>query len=121
MTVEKMNQRIEQLQEQRSKLVADMDRKIGDMERERDTAVLEQTQQVFAKHKISMVELYRITAANREQLKNILSYIGEQVGKPKKADNRRKDEKKDNVAVNGIGDGVVNDTVAKNENPGIRS
>ena len=117
MTIEKMNRKIERMQEQKTRLVAELDQKIDSMEKERDSAILAETQQVFVKHRISMNELYRITAANREQLKRILSYIGEQVDKPEKAENRRKDEKKDNVA-SGNADNGNNAVVSRNGNAG---
>lgn len=91
MTIEKMNELIDTWSKQKEKYDRRMEKKIGDMVRERDLALAAQTQKVFSKHHLSPDELNKLKYANKEQLKKLLAFIDNEVNDPK--ENKRKTEK----------------------------
>ena len=91
MTIDKMNELIDTWSKQKEEYDRRMEKKIGDMVRERDLALAAQTQKVFSKHHLSPDELNKLKYANKEQLKKLLAFIDNEVNDPK--ENKRKTEK----------------------------
>ena len=91
MTIDKMNELIAIWTKQKEEYDRRMEKKIGDMVRERDLALAAQTQKVFSKHHLSPDELNKLKYANKEQLKKLLAFIDNEVNDPK--ENKRKKEK----------------------------
>lgn len=77
MTIEKMNERIERLENEKAEYDSRMDKKISDLKKERDLALTAQTQKIFARHHLSAEELIKLKYANKEQLKQLLKVIDE--------------------------------------------
>ena len=79
MSIEKMNEQIERLKEQKREFDEQMDKKIADLEQKRDLALAAQTRRIFAKHHLRSDELLKLKYANKEQLKRVLSFIDEEI------------------------------------------
>ncbi len=101
MTIEKMNEQISRLKEEKKAYDEKMSRKIADLERERDLALAAQTQRVFAKHHLSPDELVRLKYASKEQLARVLEFIEDEIKEPErnaeKADTKNVKEKDDHA------------------------
>ena len=79
MSIEKMNEQIERLKDQKREFDEQMDKKIADLEQKRDLALAAQTRRIFAKHHLRSDELLKLKYANKEQLKRVLSFIDEEI------------------------------------------
>ncbi len=79
MSIEKMNEQIERLKDQKREYDEQMDKKISDLEKKRDLALAAQTQRIFAKHHLKSEELLKLRYANKEQLKRVLNFIDEEI------------------------------------------
>ncbi len=99
MTIEKMNELISKWKGQKAAYDKQMDKKIADMEKERDLAVAAATQKIFAKHHLGADELMRLKYANKEQLKKLLDFIEEEIGEPEDPE-KKTDENKEKENVN---------------------
>ncbi len=84
MTVERMNELITRWKKQKDEYDKRMDKKIADMERERDLELAAQTQRIFAKHHLDPDELIRLKYASKQQLKKVLDFINEEIDEPGK-------------------------------------
>ena len=84
MSIEKMNEQIDKMKEQKKDYDEQMDKKISDMEKKRDLALAAQTRRIFAKHHMNAEELLKLRYANKEQLKRVLSFIEDEIDEPAK-------------------------------------
>ena len=82
MTVERMNEQISRWKSQKEAYDEQMEKKISDMEKERDLAVAAATQKIFARHHLSIDELVKLKHANKQQLQKLLKYIDEEITEP---------------------------------------
>lgn len=103
MKIEKMNELISKWEEQKSEYDERMDKKIGDMRRERDLAVAAQTQKIFSRHHLSAEELIKLKYANKQQLQRILDFIDEEIeeegkSEPVTATEEKKEKEKEDHA-----------------------
>lgn len=84
MKIEKMNELIEKWKAQKQAYNEQMDKKITDLERERDLAVAAATQKIFARHRLSADELLKLKYASKQQLQKVLEFIEEEIEEPEK-------------------------------------
>ncbi|MCR4597821.1 MAG: hypothetical protein K5678_02165 [Acetatifactor sp.] len=68
MTIEKMNEEIEKLED----TINQAKKKRDELVDQRDREIMRQTQKVLARHHVSMNELLRLKNASEEELKAIL-------------------------------------------------
>ena len=68
MTIERMNEEIKKCDE----ILEATQKKRDSLIEERDREVFKQTQKIFAKHHISIMELMKLQKANEAELKKIL-------------------------------------------------
>ena len=66
MKIEKMNELIEKWKAQKQAYNEQMDKKISNLERERDLAVAAATQKIFARHHLSADELLKLKHASKQ-------------------------------------------------------
>ena len=92
MTIERMNELIARWKKQKAEYNIRMDKKIADMERERDMELAAQTQRIFAKHHLDPDELIRLKYASKQQLKKVLEFINEEINEPEKKETVKKTE-----------------------------
>ena len=96
MKIEKMNELISKWEGQKSEYDERMDKKIGDMKKERDLAVAAQTQKIFARHHLSAEELIKLKYASKKQLQTVLDFIDSEIEEPSKLESEKaSDDKKE--------------------------
>ena len=76
MTIEKMNEEIEKLDETINQTKKKRDELVG----QRNQEIMRQTEKVLAKHNLSMNELLRLKNASEKELKAILKLTEEEKG-----------------------------------------
>ncbi len=78
MTIDKMNEEIQKC----DSLIEATQKKRDSLIQERDREIMKQTQKIFARHNISIMELMKLKDASEEELKKIL-----EIGKGEKPGN----------------------------------
>ncbi len=96
MNVEKMNEQISRLRDEKKAYDEKMVRKIADLERKRDLAIAAETQKAFARHHLSPDELAKLKYASKEQLARVLEFIDDEITEPVKPVIRSDKKKEDN-------------------------
>lgn len=95
MTIERMNELIARWKKQKAEYNSRMDKKIADLERERDLELAAQTQRIFARHHLDPDELIRLKYASKQQLKKVLEFINEEIDEPDKKDTAKRNAEED--------------------------
>ncbi|MCR5234962.1 MAG: hypothetical protein K6E53_13815 [Lachnospiraceae bacterium] len=96
MNIEKMNEQISRLKEEKKAYDEKMGRKIAELEKNRDLALAAQTQKVFARHHLSPDELVKLKYASKEQLARVLEFIEDEITQPAKPAAKPELKKEDN-------------------------
>ena len=86
MSIEKIDEKLAALQNKREKMLRETDKQIAKLMKERSDEVALKAGRIFAKHKITPMELKQLQKVSKEELKKIFAIVGkkEQTGKASK-------------------------------------
>ena len=86
MSIEKIDEKLTALQNKREKMLRETDKQIAKLMKERSDEVALKAGRIFAKHKITPMELKQLQKVSKEELKKIFAIVGkkEQTGKASK-------------------------------------